>query len=60
MDKILDLAIREAEEKFGASRHSRKILPVKFTKGSPVADTSNSDSIEVSINIGCKAENYRA
>ncbi|HFQ5228685.1 TPA: hypothetical protein ACGVAQ_004446 [Vibrio vulnificus] len=60
MDKILDLAIREAEEKFGASRHSRKILPVKFTKGSPVADTSNPDSIEVSINIGCKAENYRA
>ncbi|EOE4718962.1 hypothetical protein ACKBOX_004560, partial [Vibrio parahaemolyticus] len=60
VDKILDLAIREAEEQFGASRHSRKILPVKFTAGSPVADTSNPDSIEVFINIRCKTENYRA
>ncbi|MGL4577477.1 MAG: hypothetical protein ACRCVP_00960 [Shewanella xiamenensis] len=60
MDKVLDLAIKEAEEQFGASRHSRKILPVKFTTGSPVADTSCSESIEVSISKSCKTEIDRA
>ncbi|PSV16531.1 hypothetical protein C0W59_07525 [Photobacterium kishitanii] len=60
MDKILEVAIKEAEEQFGSSGYRRKILPVKFTLGSPVTDTSSPESIEVSINVGCKTEDYRA
>ncbi|EGQ8685614.1 MULTISPECIES: hypothetical protein [Vibrio] len=60
MDKILKLAIEDAEVEIGSSRHGRILRPVEFTHLQPFTDTSRTESIGVFINKECKHERDRA
>ena len=56
LDKILEIALREAEERFGPRNHQRNILAVVVYNGSPRIWYPDQQSILVKVNSKCQHE----